>query len=127
MLRNLPVALREELLDNINEIWIHGQVPASLKHAVITPILKPKKHPSDMANLPPISLKSSLCKIIERMAVTRLNYHLEEEAEHIHTCQTGFRHNLGTLNSLFLLGRILRKTNHKRPHVMVALGSPQSL
>ncbi|KAM7301764.1 hypothetical protein ISCGN_017281 [Ixodes scapularis] len=58
------------------------------------------------------------------MCATRLNYYLEEVADgYFHPGQTGFRPNLCTHDSLFLLRRIAntRKGRQKKPGILVAV------
>ncbi|KAM7298544.1 hypothetical protein ISCGN_019138 [Ixodes scapularis] len=58
------------------------------------------------------------------MCATRLNYYLEEVADgYFHPGQTGFRPNLCTQDSLFLLRRIAntRKGRQKKPGILVAV------
>ncbi|KAM7300628.1 hypothetical protein ISCGN_016236 [Ixodes scapularis] len=124
MLRNLPGATKQTLLDYINDIWVKGELPGWWKHSVVTPILKPGKRPDNISHLRPISLTPTVCKLLERMCATRLNYYLEEVADgYFHPEQTGFRPNLCTRESLFLLRRIAntRKGRQKKPGILVAL------
>lgn len=99
-LRNVQAAQKEELLQALNDIWISGVVSSALKHTVVVPIPKAGKDPAVLANLRPISLTSTICKFIERMATTRVSHHLEEEKKYFHLAQTDFRPNLSTHDSL---------------------------
>ena len=58
--------------------------------ALIIPLLKAVKSPSDMASFRPISLTSCVVKVIERMHAERI-YHLAEKNEWIADIQAGFR------------------------------------
>ena len=58
--------------------------------ALIIPLLKAVKSPSDMASFRPISLTSCFVKVIERMYAERI-YHLAEKNEWIADIQAGFR------------------------------------
>lgn len=55
MLRNLDNQTRDyDLLETLNSIWACGQLPESFKLAVVTPIPKPGKVPTEPSNLQPI-------------------------------------------------------------------------
>ena len=54
------------LLFNIfNKIWISGEFPCDLRKAMISPIPKPGKDPTNPTNYRPIALTSCICKTIE--------------------------------------------------------------
>ncbi|XP_075553767.1 uncharacterized protein LOC142586407 [Dermacentor variabilis] len=40
-LRNLEEYAKKQLLEEINEVWINGEIPAGWKHSIVTPIPKP--------------------------------------------------------------------------------------
>lgn len=42
-LRNLPEEGKTPLLEAINNVWVSGELPPALKHAMVTPIRKPGK------------------------------------------------------------------------------------
>lgn len=106
MLRNLDHTGKQQLLDNLNHAWMSGTLPPEWKHSVVIPVPKPGKSPTQLSNMRPISLTSTICKLLERMVLTRLNYHLQEHCVHFHPAQTGFRPNLCTHDSLDLLRRL---------------------
>ncbi|KAH6944359.1 hypothetical protein HPB50_002746 [Hyalomma asiaticum] len=66
-LRNLSNEAQDNLLAIINESWESVVVPDSLKLSLIYPIPKPGKDHTVPANLRPIALTSTVCKLIERM------------------------------------------------------------
>ncbi|KAG0427248.1 hypothetical protein HPB47_025691 [Ixodes persulcatus] len=105
MLRNLDEPEKRKLLKDLNDVWASGVLPADWKHSVVYPIPKPGKSPGQIQNLRPISLSSTLCKLLERMVLTRLTYVLEEARDdpHYDAAQTGFRPRLCTHDSLHLL------------------------
>ncbi|KAM7298886.1 uncharacterized protein ISCGN_019453 [Ixodes scapularis] len=86
---------------------------------------RPGRKPNSISNLRPISLTSTLCKLLERMVLTRLNYHLKEEnLGFFVAAQTGFRPGLCTQDSLLLLHRLVgggRRGRLKTPGVLVAV------
>ena len=77
------------VLKLFNRLWDSGQLPSVWK-AIIIPVPKPGKDPSDPASYRPIALTSHLCKIMERMVTERLTYFLESKAL-LSPCQSGFR------------------------------------
>ena len=60
-----------------NMIWYTSQCPKQWKDAILTPILKPGKDPSDPLSYRPITLTSTLCKLMERMVNSRLLWYIE--------------------------------------------------
>ena len=60
---------------SMNLIWSKGRLPSSWKHAVITPIPKIGKYPKHPNSYRPIALTSTLCKIMVRIIVNRLNWY----------------------------------------------------
>lgn len=97
------------LLDTINDVWTGSLIPDTWRHAEVIAIPKPGKTPDNIANLRPISLTSTLCKLMERMLATRLTWWLERYSWY-HPAQIGFRPHLGTedglghLSSMVLVG-----------------------
>ncbi|CCD21637.1 hypothetical protein, conserved in T. vivax [Trypanosoma vivax Y486] len=49
-----------------------GQVPAKRGHGIIVPLLKPNKPASSMASSRPVTLTSTLCKLMECIAARRV-------------------------------------------------------
>lgn len=125
MLLNLDEPEKLLLLDELNEIWRTGSIPAEWKHSIIYPIPKPGKKPNSIKNLRPIALTSTLCKLLERMVLTRLTYHLEEEnPAFFDPAQTGFRPGLCTQDSLLLLRQLVgggRRGLLKVPGILLAV------
>jgi hypothetical protein len=74
----------------VNNALVDG-LPAQLKHSQVTPLLKkPTLDPESMASYRPVANMSSLAKIVERVVLTRLLYHLN--VNHLlDDRQSGFR------------------------------------
>ena len=53
------------LLNSFNKIWISGELRCDLRKAMISPISKPGKDPTNPTNYRPIALTSCICKTIE--------------------------------------------------------------
>ncbi|GBN36259.1 hypothetical protein AVEN_233547-1 [Araneus ventricosus] len=74
MLLHLDANLLFHLLRLFNRIWSEQSFPAQWYEAVVVPILKPGKTPTNPFNYRPIALTSCLCKTFERMVNARLLY-----------------------------------------------------
>ena len=72
MLRRLPAAAQEALLATLNSLWETDTFPAAWREATVISILKPGKSGLDPLHYRPISLTSSLCKVMEKMVNVRL-------------------------------------------------------
>ena len=117
MLRNLGKFALDKLLGLYNSIWTCGHVPEIWKEAVIVPVRKPGKDPTDPGNYRPIALTSHLCKIMERMVVDRLTYFLESRGL-LSKFQSGFRHSRGTMDPVVCLDSDVRKAQVNREVVL---------
>ena len=73
MYKHLSRTSLDKIVQLFNLIWSKGRLPSSWKHAVITPIPKIGKDPKHPSSYRPIALTSTLCKIMERIIVNRLN------------------------------------------------------
>ena len=87
---NSPVSTKHFLINFINNIWSTGKIPNNLKHSIIKPILKPNKNKTDLNSYRPISLTSSVSKIMEKMIGNRLNWYLVKN-KLLNPNQAGFR------------------------------------
>ena len=67
MIKNLPNHVRELLVEMFNKFFKESFFPNEWRRAIIIPILKPGKNPSDPKSYRPIALTSCLCKIFERL------------------------------------------------------------
>ncbi|GBN48768.1 RNA-directed DNA polymerase from mobile element jockey [Araneus ventricosus] len=99
MLKNLPCTMIFEFTEIINNIFKFNYFPKAWKTAVVLPILKPGKDPTQPENYRPISLLSTLSKLTENFILDKLNEHL---AENKIFCpeQFGFRKSLTTTHQL---------------------------
>ncbi|EEC13472.1 reverse transcriptase, putative [Ixodes scapularis] len=91
MLRNLPDVTLKELLALINEAWEHPE----LKEAHIITIPKPGKLSTTVTNLRPIFMESCRSKLMEKMALQRLEWPLEHHG-HFAPIVVGFRQHVST-------------------------------
>ena len=97
---------RNTLLHFFNHIW-NTTVPTHWQKAIIIPLLKRKKSPKDLSNYRPISLTSTIAKIMERMIINRMNWYLEKESI-IHPEQAGFRSHRSTEQQVIILSQHIK-------------------
>ncbi|UYV71330.1 hypothetical protein LAZ67_8002666 [Cordylochernes scorpioides] len=99
MISNLGKNGKEKLLDIFNNSWKTGKLPQDWKTATIIPIKKLDKSADDPKNYRPISLTNICCKLMEKIILRRLTYHLDTSnllpKEHY-----GFRKGHGTIDQL---------------------------
>ena len=99
MIKNAHSSLKAKILELYNEIFINEDLPLSWKVAIIIPLRKPGKDTSNPLNYRPISLTSCLCKLLEKMINSRLMWYIEKNSI-LSSCQSGFRKNRSTTDSL---------------------------
>lgn len=102
MLKNLDSNSRQYILDFYNYIWTRQVFPANWRKALVIPILKSGKDPTNKDNYRPISLTNCLCKLFERMVNRRLIWVIER-GNVLDRNQSGFRRNRGTVDNLAIL------------------------
>ncbi|KAH7937438.1 hypothetical protein HPB49_012439 [Dermacentor silvarum] len=90
MLRNLEEAGRQRLLEGFNDIWSTGDIPESWRAAVVARILRPRKPATALPSYRPVSLTSAACKVLERVALARLEW-IAAQLQFFTEEQTGFR------------------------------------
>jgi hypothetical protein len=89
-----------------------GVFPERLKYAIIVPIHK-KGDKNMVFNYRPISILTSINKIVEKVMYSRLLKHLHENCI-LSKYQFGFRAKQGTENAIFkLISKILNCLNQK--------------
>ena len=95
------------LLNFYNFSWNQGILPDQWKLSTIIPVYKKDKDIHDSKSYRPISLTSSLGKIMERLVTNRLYWYLEKN-HLINPFQNGFRKNKNTQEHLFRLQNTIR-------------------
>ncbi len=108
MLKNLPEVAIKALLDLYNHIWNEGSLPEDWKSAIVIPVVKPGKDATKSNSYRLIALTSTLCKVMEKMIVRRLNYVLEKK-EILSSAQSGFRKKRSTMDALILFENDVKK------------------
>ena len=116
MLKHLPAVAMEALLAIFNSLWESGTFPTSWRQSTVIPILKPGKSGLDPLHYRPISLTSSLCKLMEKMVSARLSWFLE--CNNIFTnAQCGFRKHRSAVDHLIALDTEARASFKLRKHL----------
>ena len=113
MLKHLDILAKSYLLKFYNHIWLNGLFPQAWRHAIIIPIEKPGKDPSDPVNYRPISLTSCLCKLIEKMVNNRFTWYLEKN-DILTNTQSGSRTGRSTLDPLTNIEDHIRRGFEKK-------------
>lgn len=90
------------MLDLYNHIWNEGYLPKDWKSAIVIQVVKPGKDATKSNSYRPIALTSTLCKVMEKMLVRRLNNFLEKK-EILTPVQCGFRKKRSTMDAPLLL------------------------
>jgi hypothetical protein len=121
LLKNLPRKGIVYLTYLINACLKLGYFPNSWKKASVVPILKPGKDPSNPSSYRPISLLSSLGKILERVILKRLKKHIVENHLFLDE-QFGFREKHSTSHQLLrVVKNIKNGLQNRRSTGMVLL------
>ena len=116
MLRHFPTSVLKVLLAIFNRLWETGEFPSAWREAIVIPLLKPGKSGTDPLHYRPISLTSSLCKLMERLVNARLSWYLESNGI-LCPSQCGFRRNRSTVDHLVTLDTVIRMAFRERRHV----------
>ena len=116
MLRRLPTAAQEALLATFNALWEAGEFPETWRIATIIPILKPGKSGLDPLHYRPISLTSSLCKLMEKMVNMRLSWFLEHH-NIFSNAQCGFRKHRSSVDHILALDTEVRACFTEKKHL----------
>ena len=123
LLRKLPPAGKTALLSLLNRSWHEGRLPATWRTAIIVPIRKKGKAPVDVKSYRPVSLLSTIGKVLESMLQRRLQEWAERNRL-IPECQSGFRRDRSTTDALNqLVQRAFDRLQHQpmRRTVLVAV------
>lgn len=130
LLDPLPVSIFKECMHEllpvittiVNRSLLTGQFPSSLKHALITPLLKKSTLDANtLANYRPISNLSYLGKLIERIAISQLQGYLREN-NLMASMQSAYRPHHSTESALLRVNNdILRALDKGKEALLVLL------
>ncbi|GIY85184.1 RNA-directed DNA polymerase from mobile element jockey [Caerostris extrusa] len=73
---NLGSCATKRLLHIFNLSWKLGRLPRQWKTAIVVPIRKPNKDAGSMGSYRPIALTCTTCKLMERIILRRITFHL---------------------------------------------------
>ncbi|CAF2082225.1 unnamed protein product, partial [Rotaria magnacalcarata] len=107
-LKNLNANFFHGLLALINLSWRRHTLPSTWKEAIILPILKMGKDPSNITSYRPISLLSTIGKVMEKLVNNRLTWVLESQQK-LGSFQYGFRRGRSTMDHLLILENEIRR------------------
>ena len=99
MLQKLTKCSANAVLKLYNLIWLNSDFLVSWRHSVVLPVLKPGKDPLNPASYRPISLTSTLCKLMEKLVTNRLTYFVEKH-NILSNIQSGFRKGRSTVDHI---------------------------
>ena len=116
MLRRLPAVAQEALLATFNSLWETGTFPAAWQQATVIPILKPGKSGLNPLHYRPISLTSSLCKLMEKIVNVRLSWFLEHHGVFTNA-QCGFRKHRSSVDHILALDTEVRASFSQKKHL----------
>lgn len=117
-LKRSPDELFELLATVFNYSWHEGKIPKLWRQANVCPLLKPgATDRTDRSNYRPISLTSTICKLMEQVVLQRL---LKFVGDKIHWRQFGFKAKHGTVDGLIRLQRnIFRALTKPQSHLSI--------
>lgn len=110
--KNLSTKALVQLTYIVNAMFALGYYPEAWKTALVVPILKPNKNPTDPASYRPISLLSSLSKVVEKLILSRLNKVITQKNILIDE-QFGFREGHGTTMQVARIADSITKNFNK--------------
>lgn len=119
MIKHAHPTMVQRILNLFNFIFLENTFPSSWKIAIIIPIPKPGKDPTNPTNYRPISLTSCLCKLMEKIINVRLVWYLERN-KLINKMQSSFRNNRSTTDQLTELeSDIQNAISHKEDTIVI--------
>lgn len=117
MLKHLPRRSAKSLLHLYNTVWTSGTFPQAWRHSITVPLLKAGKDQKDIKSYRPVSLTSTIGKVMERLVTNRLSYYLEKN-NILNNVQTGFRKGKSTIDQIIRLQDTINKYNHNRGYTV---------
>ena len=117
MLKHAHPTLAQTKVKTFNRIYSENTFPMSWRTAIIIPILKSDKDPTDPTSYRPISLTSCLCKIMKKIINNKLIWYLENN-KCINKEQSGFRYNRSTTDHLTKIEIDAQKAIANKEHTL---------
>lgn len=117
MIKHSHPSLKRIILLLYNKVFSEQTFPSRWRTAIVIPIPKPNKDHKKTENYRPISLTSTLCKLMEKIINARLMWILESEG-HINQIQSGFRKNRSTTDHIVQLETHIREAQNNRLHTI---------
>ncbi|KAG8346901.1 hypothetical protein TRVL_02258 [Trypanosoma vivax] len=105
-LKQLGRASRRHILRLFNYSLRAGKVPAKWRQGIIVPLLKPNKPANSMASFRPVTLTSTLCKLMERIVARGVRDWIEDNLQ---SQRAGFRPARSTLDTLMKVTSAVRR------------------
>ena len=118
MLIGLGTAAKMKLLAVLNCSWKKGIVPQAWKDAILIPVQKKGKDPTELNAYRPISLLSCVGKLMERIINNRLMGHLEEK-NILTPQQAGFRKYRSTEDQITYIAQEIEDAFQAKKHTLV--------
>ena len=125
MLQHLSKHSSKSLLNMYNRAWTNGTIPQAWRHSITVPILKAGKDQSNISSYRPISLTSTIGKVMERLVTNRLTYYVEKQ-DLLTNVQTGFRKGKSTIDQVIRLQDTINKFNNNRGYTVAVFIDFQS-
>uniref|UniRef100_A0A2C9KVC7 Reverse transcriptase domain-containing protein n=1 Tax=Biomphalaria glabrata TaxID=6526 RepID=A0A2C9KVC7_BIOGL len=99
MVKHLGCIAKDNLLGPIRKLWVESRLPRAWRCATIVPLLKKGKDATNVESYRPISLTSTIGKIVERMVSERLVWSFDS-AGILEPEQAGFRAGLSPIDQV---------------------------
>ena len=102
MVKNLHDTALSELHKMMAELWKRGEFIPKWRKSIVLSFLKPGKDPTEKSSYRPVSLTSTVCKIMEKIVNTRLIRTLNSK-QFVNSNQFGYRTGRSTVDNLVKL------------------------
>ena len=110
-----PILILLQLI--FNKCWKEGLLPTIWKHSIAIPIHKPGKDNSNINNYRPIALTSNVCKLFEKIILSRLSYFCSKNNIDPRN-QAGFSKGRSTLEHLVKLTTQVKQQCSRRKNTL---------
>ena len=117
LLKHPPDASLLLRLNIFNQIWISGNFPSDWRKAIVIPIPKPGKDPTNPTRYRPITLTRCISKTMKRMINRKLVWYLDSY-NLLTNLQCGFRSRRSTVDHLVKFEMFLREAFIHNQHLV---------